>query len=214
MPFSEATKLEAKRRAHFSCVVCHQPFVEVHHIIPQAAGGSDDLENAAPLCASCHDLLGGNPDKRKQIREMRDLWYELCETRFRDSPTLKLAEAVEDIKNHQHEQGALLSEIKGLLGVFYNNQSQNVMLASTTSQLSSLSGVTIPPDYIRNRTDEPPKFYSDDFPPDLVRIYHLDQRRNARDCVLRCFQHLSFYSYNYATSYIRSPSTRQVPHLV
>lgn len=170
MPFSEATKLEAKRRAHFSCVICRQAFVEVHHIIPQAAGGSDDLENAAPLCASCHDLFGGNPEKRKQLREMRDLWYELCETRFRDSPNLKLAEAVEDIKNHQHEQGALLSEIKGLLGVFYNNQSQNILAASTVSQISSLSGVTIP-NYPIQRTDEPPKLYSDDFPsgfrPDL-----------------------------------------------
>jgi hypothetical protein len=115
------------------------------HIIPQAAGGSDDLENAAPLCSSCHDLFGGNPDKRKQIREMRDLWYELCETRFRDSPTLKLAEAVEDIKGRQHEQGALLSEIKGLLRAFYNDQSQNVMAASTTSQLASLSGIPISP---------------------------------------------------------------------
>jgi HNH endonuclease len=151
MPFSEATKLEAKRRAHFSCVVCHQPFVEVHHILPQAAGGSDDLDNAAPLCSSCHDLFGGNPDKRKQIREMRDLWYELCETRFRDSPTLKLAEAVDEIKGRQHEQGALLSDIKHLLGSFYTNQSQYVMAASTTQQLASLSGVTIPPDYIRNR---------------------------------------------------------------
>ena len=55
---------------------------------------------------------------------MRDLWYELCETRFRDSPTLKLAEAVEDIKGRQHQQGALLSDIKGLLRAFYNDQSQ------------------------------------------------------------------------------------------
>jgi HNH endonuclease len=45
MPFTEANKLQVKRRAHFSCIICHQPFVEVHHIIPQAAGGTDDLEN-------------------------------------------------------------------------------------------------------------------------------------------------------------------------
>jgi hypothetical protein len=69
---------------------------------------------------------------------MRNLWYELCETRFRDSPTLKRAEAVEDIKNHQHEQGALLNDIKGLLGAFYSDQSQNVMAASTTSQLGRI----------------------------------------------------------------------------
>ena len=161
MPFTEAIKLAVKRRAHFSCVVCHNPFVEVHHIIPQAAGGSDDPENAASLCALCHDHFGGNPEKRKQIREMRDLWYELCETCFRDSPTLKLAEAVEEIKDHQHEHGALLSDIKRLLGAFYNAQSQNVMLARTTSQLSSVSGVTISmsPEHFppRSLPDLPPR---------------------------------------------------------
>ena len=81
MAFSEKVKLEAKRRAAFRCVVCHRPFVEVHHIIPQHAGGSDDLSNAAPLCAGCHDLYGENPSKRKQIREMRDYWYEVIEKR-------------------------------------------------------------------------------------------------------------------------------------
>ncbi len=126
MPFSEPTKLKAKRKAHFCCVVCHQPFVEVHHIIPQADDGTDDLDNAAPLCALCHDHFGGNPDKRKQIREMRDLWYELCETRFRDSPTLELAEAIEDVKGSQQEQAALLSSIKRLLENFYTHQSEKV----------------------------------------------------------------------------------------
>ena len=116
MPFSEATKLEAKRKAHFACVVCHQAFVEVHHITPQADGGTDDFDNAAPLCAGCHADFGGNPDKRKQIREMRDLWYELCATRFRDSPSIQLNQAIDEIKTRQLEQSALLSGIQGLLG--------------------------------------------------------------------------------------------------
>lgn len=79
MSFTEKTKLEAKRKSHFRCCVCRHSFVEVHHIIPTSRGGSDDLDNAATLCASCHDLFGGNPDKRKQIREMRDQWWELME---------------------------------------------------------------------------------------------------------------------------------------
>ncbi|WP_043891123.1 HNH endonuclease [Paenibacillus sp. Aloe-11] len=81
MAFSEKIKLEAKRKACFRCVICHKSFVEIHHIIPQAEGGNDTIENAAPLCASCHDLFGGNPNKRKQIREMRDHWFELMERR-------------------------------------------------------------------------------------------------------------------------------------
>src|SRR3989338_8570386 len=77
MSFSEKIKLEAKRKSHFRCCVCRNAFVEVHHIVPESQGGSDELSNAAPLCASCHDLYGGNPDKRKQIKDMRDQWWNL-----------------------------------------------------------------------------------------------------------------------------------------
>jgi hypothetical protein len=81
MAFSEKIKLLAKQKAAFRCCLCHKPFVEIHHIIPQAEGGPDSLDNAAPLCSSCHDLYGGNPEKRKIIRQMRDYWWELMENR-------------------------------------------------------------------------------------------------------------------------------------
>ena len=80
MPFSEQTKLTAKRKSNFRCVVCGEPFVEVHHIKPQHEGGDDTLDNAVPLCARCHDLFGENPAKRKQIREMRDHYYQQVES--------------------------------------------------------------------------------------------------------------------------------------
>jgi HNH endonuclease len=144
MAFTEATKLEAKQRAHFSCVVCHQPLVEVHHIVPQSDGGSDEIENAAALCAGCHDLLGGNPDKRKQIRQMRDFWYDLCETRFHNSSSLTLARDLEEVKSRQEEQGAMISAIKTLLEEYYSHQSNEIAAASTGSAVASLSGVAIP----------------------------------------------------------------------
>ena len=80
MAFSEATKLNVKKKADFTCCWCRdrRNKVEVHHIIPQAEGGSDDEDNAAPLCGSCHDLYGGNPELRKEITLRRDQWYELC----------------------------------------------------------------------------------------------------------------------------------------
>lgn len=81
MAFTERTRLEAMQQSAFRCCVCHAAFVEVHHIVPQAAGGDDTLKNAAPLCARCHDLYGGNPDKRKQIRQMRDSWWQEIEVR-------------------------------------------------------------------------------------------------------------------------------------
>jgi hypothetical protein len=81
MSFSEKVKIEAKKKAGFRCVICQEPFVEVHHIIPQKEGGEDTINNAAPLCSRCHDLYGDNPSKRKQIRQMRDHWYEVMEKR-------------------------------------------------------------------------------------------------------------------------------------
>jgi len=56
--------------------------VEIHHVVPQAEGGPDSLDNAAPLCPSCHATYGANLDKRKFIREVRDFWYGFCAKRF------------------------------------------------------------------------------------------------------------------------------------
>lgn len=81
MAFSEQVKRIAKHQSAHRCCVCHSAFVEVHHILPQAHGGSDKLDNAAPLCASCHDLYGGNPEKRKSIRQMRDSWWRTIKER-------------------------------------------------------------------------------------------------------------------------------------
>jgi len=69
--------------------MCHKPDVHIHHIIPQAEGGEDTEDNAAPLCPSCHDTYGANPQKRKLIREMRDDWYEKCEKEFVSSDAIK-----------------------------------------------------------------------------------------------------------------------------
>lgn len=84
MPFSETTKEKVKIRADFTCCWCNdrKQKVEVHHIIPQAEGGSNDEDNAAPLCSNCHTLLGGNPELRKEIRLRRDHWYDVCSVRL------------------------------------------------------------------------------------------------------------------------------------
>lgn len=86
MAFSEKLKEEVKKKALFRCVICQQPFVEIHHIQPQSEGGDDTMDNAAPLCGRCHDLYGGNPEKRKQIRQMRDNWYEMVEKMIDSGP--------------------------------------------------------------------------------------------------------------------------------
>src|SRR5439155_279631 len=93
MDFTESVKLDAKRRANFQCVICRRAgfFLHVHHITPQEEGGPGDLDNAAPLCVECHDLHGGDPGKRKWIREVRDWWWDYCAKRAALGPGLALS---------------------------------------------------------------------------------------------------------------------------
>ena len=89
MPFSESLKAEIRRRADMRCCICHAIGIDVHHVIPQADGGPDDEDNAAPLCPTCHGTYGSNPSKRKFIREARDNWYKVCEQQL-NTPQLDL----------------------------------------------------------------------------------------------------------------------------
>jgi HNH endonuclease len=82
MAFSEAVKASVRKKSHLSCCICHAFGVEIHHIIPQAEGGPDSEDNAAPLCPSCHEIYGANSAKRKMITEAREVWYEICATRY------------------------------------------------------------------------------------------------------------------------------------
>lgn len=109
MPFTESTRLKLKRRANFTCCWCQNIHnkAELHHIVPEAEDGPDDEDNAAPLCANCHTLLGQNRELRKEVRSRRDLWYETCAKKLNpeygwpiglDVPLLKLAREV-SLKN-------------------------------------------------------------------------------------------------------------------
>lgn len=82
MGFSEELKVRIRKNAHHACCLCKSLGVEIHHIVPEKDGGPDTEDNAAPLCPSCHETYGGNPEKRKFLREARDFWYEICEKRF------------------------------------------------------------------------------------------------------------------------------------
>ena len=85
MGFSEKVKIEVKEKAAFRCCICQNIIVQVHHIKPTKDGGSDDIENAAPLCPNCHDYFGDNPSKRKGIKQMRDWWYIKAKKMFPDT---------------------------------------------------------------------------------------------------------------------------------
>lgn len=102
MPFTESIKATVRKRAHLACCLCKSMGVEVHHILPQEEGGLDTEDNAAPLCPSCHECYGANPQKRKFIREARDLWYEICERRYASDPQRldEMKRLLENIESH------------------------------------------------------------------------------------------------------------------
>ncbi len=107
MPFSERVKYLAKSKSAFRCCVCHKPFVEIHHLIAKSEGGPSSLENAAPLCASCHDLYGGNPEKRKTLTQMRDHWWGLMDERNSLLTDLSVSEVPFEISEDADFQGSL-----------------------------------------------------------------------------------------------------------
>jgi hypothetical protein len=148
MPFTEAIKREAKQRSNFQCAACRQPFVEVHHLIPQSEGGPDSLENACPLCARCHDLAGGNPDKRKQLREIRDFQWESNAKWQPSADTLAFHQKLDAIHSQltasKSDQDRVLADIKSLM-IAHNNLS-NVAIAQVSSipAFTAVTGLSLP----------------------------------------------------------------------
>lgn len=51
--------LAATGRRCCICGLLHR--VQLHHIIPREEGGTDDIENAIPLCPNCHDEVHRKP---------------------------------------------------------------------------------------------------------------------------------------------------------
>jgi hypothetical protein len=151
MPFPENIKLEAKRKSDFQCCICKEPFVEVHHITPQAAGGSDDIDNAAPFCASCHDRYGGNPDKRKQVREMRDLWWEVCAERKKAPELIAFNQRLDQIQSGiaqthiaQVDYGAALNDLKSAFLTYAKHSAASVSSSGSFEAFQAASGIALP----------------------------------------------------------------------
>lgn len=56
MAFSKRTIDELLARTGRMCAICNRLHgVQVHHVVPRAAGGTDEASNAIPLCPNCHD---------------------------------------------------------------------------------------------------------------------------------------------------------------
>lgn len=76
-------------QCHRRCCVCHRfcgVKMELHHIEQKSDGGSDDIENAIPLCFECHAEVNhyndAHPRGRKFSKEEllvhKKQWLETC----------------------------------------------------------------------------------------------------------------------------------------
>lgn len=89
MAFDESEVAQLLARCHRRCCICHKfcgVKMEVHHIQWKSKDGSDDIENAIPLCFECHaEVNHYNPQHPKgrkfteeELLEHRRQWLEVC----------------------------------------------------------------------------------------------------------------------------------------
>lgn len=87
MPFTSQVATEILVLCARRCCICRRfcgKKMQLHHIIPEAAGGDDSADNCIPLCLECHEEVGSynpaHPIGRKftgeELKRHRDLWFE------------------------------------------------------------------------------------------------------------------------------------------
>jgi DNA-binding MarR family transcriptional regulator len=97
MPFSRSVREEALVRSGRRCCLCHRHAgvnLEVHHIVQEADGGPNMIENAIVLCFDCHANVGhynphhprGTKYSPQELRRHRDAWWEW----YRQNPHLAI----------------------------------------------------------------------------------------------------------------------------
>jgi len=181
MAFPESLKVKIRRKCHMCCCLCRTIGVEIHHILPQEEGGPDSEDNAAPLCPTCHEIYGANPSKRKFIREARDLWYEICESRYSDLGVIE--EVRNNIKHVATETGLnnakneLLRQICAIgsseaqrngFDFLFDNASLRVLFHEISSSLSGINAAT---SFIKRDLEKQGAALQHEFVEDILR-YH------------------------------------------
>jgi hypothetical protein len=86
MPFPRSLKDQVLVKSRRSCCICHRFLgvnIEVHHIKQESEGGSDEEDNAIPLCFDCHANVGhydakhpkGTKFGESELKLHRENWY-------------------------------------------------------------------------------------------------------------------------------------------
>ncbi len=79
-------------RCHRRCCICHRfcgVKIETDHIVPVESKGTDDIENAIPVCFECHAEIHSYNDKHprgrkfspEELRLHKEQWLRICDQR-------------------------------------------------------------------------------------------------------------------------------------
>jgi len=136
MAFSEETRIKALVSCGRRCCICHKfcgNNMEIHHIKARADGGSDDFENAIPLCFDCHAEVRQYDSKHpkgikfteKELIIHRDNWYKKMQHYVPEEEETKKQE--EKIFLHRANVGNdIIQYLHGAYGISHNEQPETL----------------------------------------------------------------------------------------
>lgn len=136
MAFSEETRIKALVSCGRRCCICHKfcgNNMEIHHIKARADGGSDDFENAIPLCFDCHAEVRQYDSKHpkgikfteKELIIHRDNWYKKMQHYVPEKEETKKQE--EKIFLHRANVGNdIIQYLHGAYGISHNEQPETL----------------------------------------------------------------------------------------
>jgi hypothetical protein len=147
--FPPSVLRRAKELAAFKCCLCHsRAGDEVHHVLPKAEGGTNDLGNAVLLCSQCHTDNGSRPERRRFIREARDWWYARVRERYSSEQIGTLVQIDQLVTKADFDgmQHALIATVKTLIdSVRAGSTNATEVVNAASTMVSSLSS---PPAYL------------------------------------------------------------------
>jgi hypothetical protein len=174
-PFPPAVKAEARRLAAFKCCYCRDEMGDdVHHLVPMAEGGPGELANAILLCVMCHDRFGHRADKRSQLRQAREDWYEIVRVKYSTADIDKLANVA--TKDDVRQLGV---EIKSLIEIVLGDIQHGRMNYQDAANVASslVSSVVAPPSHRYRHPAHMPSLVEP--PPLPIRVLIADDEKKS-----------------------------------
>lgn len=124
MGFSPAIKSDALILAARHCCVCHRYKglnIEVHHIVQEADGGPNTIENAITLCFDCHANAGhyndnhpkGTKYSKPELRKAKEVWHKIVQDHHIQAPS--------NTSDHFHFRHLILRDYETATEIFSGN---------------------------------------------------------------------------------------------